>query len=211
MDNLKKLALIGAGTGIGILALSTLTKAKPQPQPQPEPREPAPIINPSFEDGLNGWQTIRYAPHPNPRTNNENHLIETSNDYATNGIKSLHLRAHKTTEDSNYLRNVQCKAWQDIDLSQAVKDGFIELLVDIHAELNFDAVEAPWGGYYAYAEVSVGNQRWWKHLKGVYNETAVFDLTKISFPTQIRFITVVWDKEPDESICELWADNIGIR
>jgi len=197
----KKIALIGAGIG----GLALLAKAM-KPTPPTPPGEPAPIKNPSFEDGLTGWEQVRYAPHPTKVGNSEYHLINTTSNFATDGVKALYLKAHK--EET---RNVVCKVWQEIDLSSMVNAGYKELLIDLNATLNFDAVEAPWGGYYAYVSAQLGGKRWWKHTRGTYKETAVFDLTEIEFPTKLEFAVAVWDHEPKGSFCKLWADNIRVR
>jgi len=196
MENWKKIVLAGAGLG----SLALLAKAiKPA-------GKLAPIANPSFEQGLAGWEQVRYAPHPVKVGNSKYHLIETTSKFATHGRKALHLKAHKKET-----RNVVCKVWQEIDLSDMVKAGYKELLIDLNATLNFDAVRAPWGAYYAYASAQLGKKRWWKHTKGTYKETAVFDLTEIEFPAKLEFAVAVWDKEPKDSISELWADNIRVR
>ena len=220
METWQKAALVGVGAGAGLFALSAFAKPQngngPQPPPPPLPRQPAPMTNPSFEDGLNGWSAKIYVNHPSQATNSPNHLIETSSQYATSGTKSLHMLARKVQENSRQVRNVYCEAWQDMDLNTANVPGSLlsqgngHLLIDVHGVMDFDAVEAPWGGYYAGLLIQAGNQVWHKVLRGTYNETVAFDLGSLSGPTKLWFWAGLWDQEPQGSTAEMWVDNIGV-
>ncbi|MCD6492640.1 MAG: hypothetical protein J7K36_02390, partial [Archaeoglobaceae archaeon] len=100
--NWRELLKIGGAIGfaIGTTMLPRRATGVPPTPPEPTPPEPTPptptenpVKNPSFEQGLDYWEQVRYAPHPTRVDNSPEHLIEVSKEYVTHGRYSLHLRA----------------------------------------------------------------------------------------------------------------------
>ena len=208
MENWKKVVLAGAGLGGLALLAKAMKEAPTPPAPTPPtPPTPAPITNPSFEQGLTGWNVIRYAPHPTPVGNAPEHLVETTTTWKTHGRYSLHIRAGKVRT-----HNVVCSAYQDIDLSKAVEQGYNKLTIDTRAILDRDASREPWGDrpYYTFVEISLGQKRVRFLKQGIHSQRVTFNLAEIQFPARLKFQVQLWDNHQQNSFYELYADNIRI-